>query len=220
MANVIPTFGKQIYTGRMRGATPAQAEPLNIGFGQGNKTAGTDVTALTTDKGLGAEIVANGAQPANRIAGTSSQQTTTNVNDTWQVIGTITAGVALAVTEIGLFDTNAWPAQTTVATQGTLSGTSNGTFTITSGTGFPTASTDYQIDQEVITATLSGTTVTTTTRGANGSTAAAHTAGSIWTVAAPTGTGAGGTMQAKADFAVINLNIGDSLQLTAKIQFT
>jgi hypothetical protein len=221
MANVIPTFAKQVFSGRLIGATPTQAEPKNIGFGQGNKTAGTDVTALTSDKALGAEIVANGAQ-ANRVAGTSSQVTTTNSNDTYQVQGTITCnlGGGLAITEAGLFDTSAFPGQDTVATQGTLSGTATGTFTVTSGTSLPTASADYQIDQEVFTATRSGTTVTITARGANGSTAAAHTTGSILTVASPSGTGAGGTMTAKGDFAVINLAQNDTLQLTAKIQFT
>lgn len=221
MANVIGTFAKQVWSGRLLGATPTQAEPKNIGFGQGNKTPGTDVTALASDKALGAEIVANGAQTA-RIAGTSSQVTTTNTNDTYQVQGTITCnlGGGLAITEAGLFDTNAWPAQNTVATQGTLSGTATGTFTITSATGFPTASTDYQIDQEVMTGTLAGTTVTITARGANGSTAAAHTVGSIITVASPTGTGAGGILTAKGDFAVVNLAQNDTLQLTAKVAFT
>jgi hypothetical protein len=221
MANVIPTIAKQVFAGRLVGGTPTQAEPKNIGFGQGNKTAGSQVTSLTTDKALGAEIVANGGQ-TTRIAGTSSQVTTTNTSDTYQVQGTITCNLVggLAITEAGLFDTNPWPAQNTVATQGVLSGTATGTFTITSATGFPTASTDYQIDQEVLTATLAGTTITVTARGANGSTAAAHTAGSIITVGSPTGTGAGGFLTAKGDFAVINLAQNDTLQLTAKVQFT
>lgn len=219
MANVIPTFGKQVFSGRLIGASPTQAEPKFIGFGQGNKTPGTDITALVTDKALGAEIVANGGQ-TNRVSGTSSQVTTTNTNDTYQVVGTITANIALAITEAGLFDTQPWPAQTTVATQGILTGTGTGTFTITSATGFPTAGTDYQLDQEVLSATLSGTTITVTARGANGSTAAAHTASTIITVASPTGTGAGGIQTAKGDFAVINLATNDTLQLTAKVQFT
>lgn len=222
MANVIGTFAKQVWSGRLIGASPTQAEPKNIGFGQGNKTPGTDVTALTSDKALGAEIVANGGQ-ATRVAGTSSQVTTTNTNDTYQVQGTITCNLVggLAITEAGLFDTSAFPAQTTVATQGTaLTGTGNGNFTITSATGFPTASTDYQLDQEVLTGTLSGTTITTSARGANGSTAVSHTVGTIITVASPTGTGAGGILTAKGDFAVVNLAQNDTLQLTAKVAFT
>lgn len=219
MANVIGTFAKQVFSGRLIGSSPTQAEPKFIGFGQGNKTPGTDVTALTTDKALGAEIVANGGQ-TQRISGSSSQVTTTNTNDTYQVQGTITANITLAITEAGLFDTQPWPAQNTVATQGILSGTGTGTFTITSATGFPTASTDYQLDSEVLTGTLSGTTLTVSARGANGSTAATHTTGTIITVASNTGTGANGIMTAKGDFAVINLSTNDTLQLTAKIQFT
>lgn len=220
MANVVPTFAKQIWSGRLIGTSPTQAEPLNLGFGQGNATAGTDVTALTSDKGLGAEIVANGGQ-STRVAGTSSQQTTTSTNDTYRVVGTITCNVSsLKITEAGLFDTSAFPGQTTIATVGVLSGTGTGTTTLTSGTGLPTASTDYQIDQEVLTGTLSGTTLTISARGANGSTAAAHSAGAIITVAAPSGTGAGGKMAAKADFAVISLASGDTLQLTANVQFS
>lgn len=219
MATIIPTFGKQIFSGRMIGSSPTMAEPLNIGFGQGDPN-GTRVTAVTTDKGLAGEIVSNGAQ-TTRIAGTSSQQTTTNTNDTYQVIGTMTCNVAsLAVVEAGLFTTNAFPAATTVATQGILSGTGTGTFTLTSGTGFPTASSDYQIDQEVMTGTLSGTTVTITARGANGSSAASHSAGANVQIVSPTGTGNGGYMAAKGDFAVVNLATNDTLQLTAKIQFT
>lgn len=219
MANVIPTFGKQVFSGRLIGSSPTQAEPKFIGFGQGNKTAGTDVTALVTDKALGAEIVANGGQ-TQRVSGSSSQVTTTNTSDTYQVQGTITANITLTITEAGLFDTQPWPGQDTVATQGVFSGTGTGTFTVTSGSTLPTASADYQIDQEVFTATRSSTTITITARGANSSTAATHSTGSILTVASNSGTGSNGTMTAKGDFAVISLSTNDTLQLTAKIQFT
>ncbi len=52
------------------------------------------------------------------------------------------------------------------------------------------------------------------------STAAAHSGSMAITVAHATGTGAGGLMTAKGDFAVINLAQNDTLQLTAKVQFT
>ena len=40
-----------------------------------------------------------------RTSGTSSQQTTSTTDDTYQVVGTITcAGVAKDITEVGLFD--------------------------------------------------------------------------------------------------------------------
>jgi hypothetical protein len=224
VANIIPAgsasipAGKAIFAGRLIGGTPTQTEPLNIGFGQGSP-AGTRITALVTDLGLSGEVVANGGQ-TTRIAGASSQVTTTNNNDTYQVVGTITANVALALVEVGLFDTNPWPAETTVATQGVLSGTGTGTFTITSASGFPTIATNYQIESEIITGTLSGTTLTITARGVNGSTAVAHAAGAFITVVSAGGTGGGGKMAAKGDFAVINLATTNTLQNTATVQFT
>lgn len=79
--------------------------------------------------------------------------------------------------------------KTTVATQGVLSGTGTGTFTVTSATVFAnpipgTTSLTILIDKEQITGTLSSTTFTITARGANGSTAVSHTAG---TAVYPTG---------------------------------
>lgn len=213
--------GKAIWSGRLIGASPTQAEPKNIGFGQGDP-AGTRITALVTDMGLSGEVVANGGQ-TTRIAGSSSQVTTTGGNylDTYQVVGTMTCNISsLAIVEAALFDANPFPGQTTVSALGALSGTGTGTTTFTSGSGLPTASTNYQVDSEIVTGTLSGNTLTITSRGVNGSTAAAHTGSPIITVVSPTGTLGGGVMAAKGDFAVINLVSGDTLQLTAKIQFT
>ena len=65
----------------------------------------------------------------------------------------------------------------TLATLGVLSGTGTGTFTIRTTTGFPTASTEYQIDAEKFTATSSGNTLTITARGTSGTLAAAHALG-------------------------------------------
>lgn len=220
MANIIPTFGKQVFAGRQRGGTPTQAEALNVGFGQGNPN-GTRITALTSDKGLAGEYVANGAQ-TTRLAGTSSLQTTTNTNDTWQVTGTQTCnlGGGLALVEVGLFDANAYPGADTVATLGVLTGTGTGTFTVSSGTSFATAAADYEMDQEVMTCTRSGTTMTITARGVNGSTAAAHSGTPNIICVSNSGTGNGGTMAAKSDFAVINQAQNDTLTPTLKVQFT
>ena len=224
--------GKAVWSGRIIGSTPTQAEPLNIGFGQGSGTAShTQTTALVTDLGLVGEIAAPSGTNTNtgqsaRVAGTSSQVTTTGGNylDTYQVVGTITAGTALAVNEAALFDTNAFPGQTSVATVTStfLAGTTTGggTATVASSTGLPTAASNYQVDSEVITASLSGTTLTATARGVNGTTAAAHAANCVLTVVTPTGTGGGGVCAAKGDFSVINLATNDTLQLTAKVQFT
>lgn len=237
MANIIPTGstqasggtrkgGKAVFSGRMIGGTPSQAEPLNVAFGQGSPN-GTRITSVTTDLGLSGEIVANGAQ-TTRIAGSSSQVTTSGgfFNDTYQVQGTITCnlGGGLAITEASLHDTSAYPGADLIANAnlGVLTGTGTGTFTVNSGSSFPTTSTDYQVEQEVFTATRSGTTVTITARGVNGSTAVAHTAAGNTNITevSQSGTGNGGTMAAKGDFAVVNLAQNDTLQLTAKVQFT
>lgn len=67
---------------------------------------------------------------------------------------------------------------TTVATLGTLTGTSGGTFTVASATGFPASGNyDILIDTEEMTVTAGqGTTTWTVTRGVNNTTAAAHSA--------------------------------------------
>lgn len=65
----------------------------------------------------------------------------------------------------------------TVATQGCLAGTGTGTFTISSGTSYPTTSFSFAIDSEVIVGSISGTTVTVTQRGAQNTTPATHNVG-------------------------------------------
>lgn len=227
-AVIIPTgsasiaSGKAVYAGLAEGS--GQVVPSFIGFGQGNP-AGTRITALVTDLGLAGELAAPGGTNTNtgqtqRVGGVASLVTTTNLNDTFQVVGTITAGTALQIVEAALLDTQPYPGQAVLATQGVFSGTGTGTFTVVSASGIPTASSNWQIEQEVFTATSSGTTVTITARGVNGSTAVSHANGSSITVVTAGGTGAGGKAAAKGDFAVINLATNDSLQLTAKVQFT
>jgi hypothetical protein len=92
MASLVPNVGKAILSGRMIGATPTQAEPHFIGWGTG-ATAGS---ATSTD-------VSTAAAEA-RANGTSSQFTTTQTNDTHQIVGTITAAGAKTITNVGLFD--------------------------------------------------------------------------------------------------------------------
>lgn len=225
--------GKSVFSGQAGAVT--SAPPIYIGFGQGDP-ANTRITAQTTDLGLAAEIAAPGGTNTNtgqaaRVTGTASLVTTTNNNDTTQVVGTITAGTALSITEAGLFTTSAFPGQFTVATiSGTFlagSTTSGGTATISSASGIPTATTKYQMVStggtalEVFSASLSGTTLTAVARGLNGTTAAAaRAAGLVITVVEATGTGASGLCAAKGDFASIGLASADTLQLTAKVQFT
>lgn len=88
MATLLVNTGKAIVTNRIKGSG---TEPLNIAWGTGaGTTAATDTTLFT--------------ETTPRAAGTSSQVTTTTTNDTYQVVGTVTAGSSLAITNAGLFD--------------------------------------------------------------------------------------------------------------------
>jgi hypothetical protein len=63
---------------------------LQWGTGTGAAASANVVTTTTTTEA--------------RTTGTSSQQTTTQTNDTYQVVGTITALGTRAITEVGVFD--------------------------------------------------------------------------------------------------------------------
>lgn len=77
------TAGWHAYTSR----------PLYIQWGTGSgQTASSNALASTA-----------GTTEA-RVTGTSSQQTTTVTNDTYQVTGTLTAAGTRAITEVGVFD--------------------------------------------------------------------------------------------------------------------
>ena len=89
MATVFSNAGKDIVTNRVKGAG---TEPAFVAWGTG---AGTAVVADTT---LFTEAT------ESRTSGTSSQQTTTITNDTYQVVGTITADGTKTITNSGLFD--------------------------------------------------------------------------------------------------------------------
>lgn len=93
MATVVTNVGLSIITNRLKGV--GGAEPSWIDWG-------TDATtAAATDTALG---VPGGEA---RVAGTSTQETTTVANDTYQVIGTMTeSGGGATITEAGLFDAN------------------------------------------------------------------------------------------------------------------
>jgi hypothetical protein len=88
MATLLVNGGKAIVTNRILGSG---TEPKYIAWGTGaGTTAATDTTLFT--------------ETGTRATGTSSQQTTTTTNDTYQVVGTLTAGGALAITNAGTFD--------------------------------------------------------------------------------------------------------------------
>lgn len=89
MATVITTTGKGLVTDRFK--TGAVAEPVFVAWGTGAGTAAAGDTTLFTEG------------PEARVTGTSSQATTTTTNDTWRLVGTITASAARTPTNMGNF---------------------------------------------------------------------------------------------------------------------
>lgn len=89
MATVLLNSGKDITTKRLKGVG---TEPNYVGWGTGAGVAAIADTALFTEA---AEA---------RVAGTSSQATTTTANDTYRVQGTLTAAAGKTITNAGLFD--------------------------------------------------------------------------------------------------------------------
>jgi hypothetical protein len=94
-ATVVTTIGKAIAAKRHIGATPAQLEPLYVGIGVG--ATGAARTAVVGDVALSTAV-------ESRVAGTPSNVTVTTANDTFQVVGTVTATASRAVDEAGTFD--------------------------------------------------------------------------------------------------------------------
>lgn len=92
---VVTNGGFAVAAKRMIGSTPAQTEPKYVGIGVGATGAGR--TAAAADTALSSEV-------ETRANGTSSNVTTTQTNDTYQVVGTITATGSRSVDESGLFD--------------------------------------------------------------------------------------------------------------------
>jgi len=93
LATVFTNAGAAIVTNRMIQAGTA---PKNIGWGTGTTAAAVTDTALVTE--------AAPTTSGGRTVGTESRTTITNTNDNYQVVGTVTAGSTLSITEAGLFD--------------------------------------------------------------------------------------------------------------------
>lgn len=93
LAVVFTNAGAAIVTNRVIQAGTA---PKNIGWGVGVGAAAVGDTALGTES---APTTSGG-----RTVGTESRTTVTQTNDNYQVVGTVTAGSTLAITEAGLFD--------------------------------------------------------------------------------------------------------------------
>lgn len=92
MAAVVTNAGRAVATNRIKNGATGATEPNFLGWGTGV------ATALVADTGL------NTASAEARIAGTSSQQTTTVTNDTYRVLGTITSASVQSITNVMLFD--------------------------------------------------------------------------------------------------------------------
>lgn len=89
MATVFTNAGKAITTSRIKGAG---TEPNYIAWGTGAGTAAAADTSLFVEAS------------ESRVAGTSTQQTTAQTNDTYQAVGTLTANGTKTITNVGLFD--------------------------------------------------------------------------------------------------------------------
>lgn len=207
MAAVLTTKGRDILTNRIKaGGT----EPLNVGWGNNPNT----LTAANTDVAL--------FKPAAeaRVAGTSTQQTTTTTNDTYQVVATITSSSGQTIAEVGLFDSTSVPFSTTWATAPT---TTSGTTGTLSASYTPANNTYIQSRTEVMQVTAgTGTTSVTVVRAANGSTATTSSNGDTTTSGNVPGSSTitGGSMFLHADHGANTLNNGDSITYTIKISFS
>lgn len=93
LAVVFTNAGAAIVTNRI---TQAGTAAKNVGWGIGTGAAAVTDTALGTES--------SPTTSGGRTVGTESRTTVTNTNDNYQVVGTVTAGSTLAITEEALFD--------------------------------------------------------------------------------------------------------------------
>jgi len=89
MATLLVDTGKAIVTNYLNGGAATQPKYGACGTG-----AGTTATRETT---LFTEVLP-------RVSGTTSQVSTSTTDDTFQVVGTQTAGSSVTITNAGLFD--------------------------------------------------------------------------------------------------------------------
>ena len=89
MSTIIVNTGKAIITNYLNGG--AATQPKYIAWGTGAGVPAATDTSISTEVG-------------SRVTGTTSQVTTSTTNDTFQVVGTQTAGTAYTITNAGLFD--------------------------------------------------------------------------------------------------------------------
>ena len=89
MATLLVNTGKAIVTNYLNGGAATQPKYVAWGTGAGT-TAASDTTLFT-------EVLP-------RVSGTTSQVSTSTTDDTFQVVGTQTAGSSVTITNAGLFD--------------------------------------------------------------------------------------------------------------------
>lgn len=214
MAALVTRKGKE-YLANALLATPSPTSS-QVAWGQN----AASLTAAATDVALFFEYTADARSTTSMGA-----VTTTTPNDSYQVVGTVTAGGARAIREVGLFDSVTQPAQATVTTgASSVIGSSSNTALFTTATFTPGNNNFVLIRTEVLKVTAgSGSTALTVVRAQNGSAAIATIAASdnIAPGNPPGQTGiTGGNLSVHADFTVINLLTGDSIQFTITVQFT
>ena len=90
MATVLTNTGKAEMIDALNGGT--HTPPQHVAWGTGAGTAGETDTTLFTEAS------------ESRVSGTKSVVTTTVTNDTYQVVGTLTADGTKTITNAGLFD--------------------------------------------------------------------------------------------------------------------
>lgn len=88
MAPLVTNAGKAIITNRIKGSG---TEPTYIGIGTGSTAEAATQTALV-------------GEVETRVSGTTTQQTTTATNDTWQNTATLSITATRALQESGCFD--------------------------------------------------------------------------------------------------------------------
>lgn len=91
MATLLVNTGKAVITNYLNGGAATQPKYVAWGTGAGT-TAATDTTLFS--------------ETGSRVTGTTTQQTTSTTDDTFQVVGTQTAGAGVTITNAGTFDAN------------------------------------------------------------------------------------------------------------------
>lgn len=111
MADVVTNAGFAIVTNVLVNLT---LNPKFIGWGTGAGTAAVGNTSLFTED----YSTTNTGTQNTRVTGTLTRQTITQTNDTYQIVGTLTAYGSQTITNYGIFDTNGIAADLLTAPSG------------------------------------------------------------------------------------------------------